>query len=1102
MTNSDSTVKKPSNKEQGKGSFKSNRKHGNKSPTSVTSLNSDTAVPMLRLGVSNNFDLFKKRMSIACMEKYRNLGRLVVDEAYYSPPAIDIQRFNLQNDPHDIEKGRLREAHKRRDKEIDDMQIDRTSMFAYIISKLSKESLDEVQGDKEWVNIEESRDPLELWKVVKATHQILTTSKVAAVIKKTAREEYAACKQGPFEHIVDYKRKFDARLDALTVSGNSAPSKEDVAMDFMYGLDNARYAEFKAEIVNDLQKGMLTTQIDDLNKMYILASRRVVVKLEGQLPGGATFATVDASMMRKQPKDGNKKEKTKEQKQAERLAKMKCFNCGEHGHPAKSCPKKDQPSGADDDEAEPPMAGMTMACCAVAKKKQRLHDFYEVCLDNGSQVNIVDTRLLTNLRTARMTYRSMNGVAHTDRVGYLEGFFECQACDSCPTNIISMARVEDMYPLTYNQGDSITVHLDDRDLVFKRKEGMYVADFSDWIVNDVERAAEVRKDLCLHTVEDREALYSRKEVRRALEAGEYLRALGYPSLPDAVSLVRDGNVRNVPYGVEDVRRFFDIYGAQVAALRGKTTKKHVKGATMEDTRAKMQLTEQVMVADVMHVAGNKFLVSISSPLEVVLVKHILNQSVGTLGTGVQSHINTLRSRGFEPKRIMVDPHKSLISLQGAFPGVEIDPSGAGDHLDKVDTKIRRLKELMRCVIADLPYALPRDRVKDLVSYAVSRLNIRSTKALNTEASPRVRLTGVKPEFKQEFGLAFGDYAEVYNPKAAESSNDVTVARTEPCIALYPSANKNGSWIFFNLHTKAYVRRTQWTKLPTKELVIAVMNELAGSTGVKPAEMGLTDHEDQIMEEVQVQPSMHIPIQVPHEMTEQEAQLEFDEGYEDVPELASRDHDDDSISESSQSDDDDDMSDDMSDVDSDEKYEDLFQQELEELEEQAAQLETDDSGSSAPNDERKVPLRRSTRETAGVRRYDDDYNWNLMNLSVGAAIRTFGDDARLACKTELIQLFHEKKALVPVKWESLTAVQRKKVIRSHMFLREKYEDGEFVKLKGRIVADGRMQDRAIYNDYSSPTAKTRSVMTLLKLAAVKAWDLLKVDVGGGLLMRFY
>ena len=307
---------------------------------------------------------------------------------------------------------------------------------------------------------------------------------------------------------------------------------------------------------------------------------------------------------------------------------------------------------------------------------------------------------------------------------------------------------------------------------------------------------------------------------------------------------------------------------------------------MEDLLAKMQLTEQTMVADVMHVVGEKFLVSVSSPLEVLLTKHLASLSLVSLGAGVQSHINTLCSRGFEPKRIMVDPHKCLVGLQAAFPGVEIDPSGAGDHLDKIDTRIRRLKELMRSVIADLLCTLPRDRVKDLVTYAVSRLNVRSTKALTNEASLRVRLTGFRPEFKQEFGLAFGDYAEVFNPKAAEKSNDVTVPRTEPCIALYPSANKNGSWIFFNLQTKAYVRRTQWTKLPTNKLVIAVMNELAGVGGIKVADLGTADPTEDEQQE-SLQPAMHIPIAVPQEMTEQEAQIEFDE-LEEPPELAMRD----------------------------------------------------------------------------------------------------------------------------------------------------------------------------------------------------------------------
>jgi hypothetical protein len=228
------------------------------SPTSIASLNSDTAVPMLRLGVSNKFDTFRKKVSIACLEKYKNLGRLVHDEAYYVPALVNPKDFDLANDPHDIEKTRLREAHKRRDKEVGDMRVDRTSMYAYLLSKLSKESLDEVQGHATWATIESSRDPLALWKVIKSTHQILTTSEVASVIKKTAREEYSACRQGAFEHIVDYKRKFDARLDALTVSGNAVPPDEDIAMDFMYGLDN------KTRIVN---LRMMTTWMTNLRMM-------------------------------------------------------------------------------------------------------------------------------------------------------------------------------------------------------------------------------------------------------------------------------------------------------------------------------------------------------------------------------------------------------------------------------------------------------------------------------------------------------------------------------------------------------------------------------------------------------------------------------------------------------------------------------------------------------------------------------------------------------------------------------------------------------------------------------------------------------------------
>jgi hypothetical protein len=46
------------------------------------------------------------------------------------------------------------------------------------------------------------------------------------------------------------------------------PDAKDTAMDFLYGLDNNHYAKFKAELVNNLQKGIFTQRTTAGVKRY------------------------------------------------------------------------------------------------------------------------------------------------------------------------------------------------------------------------------------------------------------------------------------------------------------------------------------------------------------------------------------------------------------------------------------------------------------------------------------------------------------------------------------------------------------------------------------------------------------------------------------------------------------------------------------------------------------------------------------------------------------------------------------------------------------------------------------------------------------------
>jgi hypothetical protein len=151
--------------------------------------------------------------------------------------------------------------------------------------------------------------------------------------------------------------------------------------------------------------------------------------------------------------------------------------------------------------------------------------------------------LLRDVQTNTVKIK-MNGLGGRQLVltdeGYLPNFFAVYASVHTTVNILSLADVEAVYPITYNPCTSFTIYLPGRDIEFTKRGKYYITDCTD-VVQIYVSAAENKQ------------LYK--------EVFEFLKSSGYPSQEEAVHLLQDGNIFGLPHLTrEDLQRAYDIYG--------------------------------------------------------------------------------------------------------------------------------------------------------------------------------------------------------------------------------------------------------------------------------------------------------------------------------------------------------------------------------------------------------------------------------------------------------------------------------------------------------------------------------------------------------------
>ena len=244
--------------------------------------------------------------------------------------------------------------------------------------------------------------------------------------------------------------------------------------------------------------------------------------------------------------------------------------------------------------------------------------------------------------------------------------------------------------------------------------------------------------------------YTKREVEGAYRARDMLAKMGFPPISHAIDIATRGV--NFTVTGTDFRIAEDIWGPDIASMKGKSKKRVTNSADIEITRQLVQ-QEQVLSVDIMYVEGIPSLIGLATPLDLTIAVSLLtlgsisgSRSVSIIRDGILGFISMHASRNFSTRLIMSGGEGAIGAIKEELNsvGLEVDVSGAGGHVARIERKIQTVKGRVRANVSHhLPFTLTALGVAMLVLFCVSRLNYQTSGTGYRDESPRVRSPVVK-----------------------------------------------------------------------------------------------------------------------------------------------------------------------------------------------------------------------------------------------------------------------------------------------------------------------------------------------------------------------
>ena len=1047
-----------------------------------------------------------------------------------------------------------------RAKKVRELREEQPKFFNAILSKVSVASQLLIEADGEWAAAKAAENPNALVAIIHRTHFTHVDGATPAAARVNLLKIFAEFEQGPTQEISLFKKEFDTLLRCWEAAGAPEMDQEQQAIWFLEKLDKERHGSMLTVLKNNRAAGM--TFPATVDAAYVIAkdwmsSTARVADSRGIIARGAAFMLADEvrvlAIVPPAPTSSRKKTQPKTHARArvpgpppspppptlDAKAKLRedrrrgaCFECGETGHVALRCPHRalvasEAEAIVEDELDEDALYAAQVQYGMVPAPGQHvmmmadrvLFSPSEVIFDNAASTSVFENPDLLSHIVPSATPTMVGGVqkgapgVRIDDVGTFRDLGQVGIGKGASCNILSACQMVDTgRSFSYdNDKDEFVVVGSDQEYVFTRriradgtKTRFYTRDFA----HVATVAANLRR-------------YSMREVKQMDKAEQLMQRLGHMTSKATISLINSG-VQNCPVSASDVRNKDAAKGASVAGLLGKTTKRksYSPGYALAPRVTQVQ---QILSIDIIFVKMIPFLLGVFTPLGLGLVHFLRDRSEDQVGTGVRLMLAKAGSRSFDVLEIRCDGEGAVGALSAALQasGIRVAIAGPGQHVAVVERMARTLKSRHRCHELALPFVMTHTLIIWCVQFCMHCINLQPGASSVDKVSPYEQFSGLKLDAKRDLRIAFGDYVLA---TTAETNNSMG-PRCEPFIALGGKGNPTGSVWMLSLKTNKVVTRDQFVILPMPDIVVEKITKQAlrqgysrgedptlefpavleddANDGLLPDMMNIDGRADELGGDVQehavaaddlappagvsAHPKVQdaapaIPLSVPEPST---VSINSRQLRSDTARLASGS----SVAPTPG------------------------------LEQSLIRQDVRWSDSEQPPAHRGVrwSKRLSARTTSEVlltrkadaaraacrrnllRQSDIGVKQDFaFKISLNAALRERGNEARPVVMAELQQMV-SKRVWHGVLVSDLTFAERNAIIRSSMFMKDKFTaSGEFEKFKARLVAGGDQQEKELYENLSSPTGSTTSVLAVAAIAAFEGRSVTVMDIGGAFL----